>query len=44
MIARRGVVANGEEWAAKNAGWFLGHGPRLDHGTPFFMVLAFAPR
>jgi hypothetical protein len=39
MIARRGVVAMDEQCAAKNAGWILGYGPRLDHETSSFIVL-----
>ena len=43
MIARPGVVANGAELAAKNAGRKRCYGPLFNPGLPSIIVLPFAP-
>ena len=43
MIARPGVVANGAEMAAKNAGRKRCDGSLFNAGLPSLIVLPFAP-
>ncbi len=43
MIARPGVVANGAELAAKNAGRKSCNGQLFNAGLPSLIVLPFAP-
>ena len=43
MIARPGVVANGAELAAKNAGRKRCDGPLFNAGLPSLIVFSFAP-